>query len=172
MQPLIMTVRGKTPKIDPTALIFPNATIIGDVEIGPQSSIWSQVTIRGDVFAVRIGRETNVQDGTVIHGTYGKCGTTLHDRVTIGHLVMLHGCEIGRGTLVGMGSIVMDGAQIGEHCLIGAGSLITEGTVIPPRSLVMGRPAKVKRELTAEEVAILEQSADNYLLYSSWYSFS
>lgn len=166
----VISVRGFTPKIHPSVLVFPNATIIGDVEIGAKSSIWSHVTIRGDVFAIRIGKETNVQDGTVIHGTYGKCGTTLHDRVTIGHLVMLHGCEIGRGTLVGMGSIVMDGAKVGEHCLVGAGSLITEGSVFPPRSLIVGRPAKVKRELTAEEVALLEQSADNYLLYSTWYS--
>jgi len=165
----VMSVRGLTPKIHESAFIFPNATIIGDVEIGEKSSIWSNVTIRGDVFAVKIGKETNVQDGTVIHGTYKECGTVLHDRVTIGHLVMLHGCEIGRGTLVGMGSIVMDKVKIGENCLVGAGSLVTEGSVFPPRSLILGRPAKVKRELTAEEVALLEQSADNYLLYSSWY---
>lgn len=92
---------------------------------------------------IRIGKEVNVQDGTVIHGTYQKYGTTLHDRVTIGHLVMLHGCEVGKGTLVGMGSILMDGVKVGEHCLIGAGTLLTEGTVIPPRSLVVGRPGKV-----------------------------
>ncbi len=168
-KPLIVSVRGFTPKIDPTAFIFPNATIIGDVEIGEKSSIWSNVTIRGDVFAVKIGKEVNVQDGSVIHGTYKECGTVLQDRVTIGHLVMLHGCEIGRGTLVGMGSIVMDRVKIGENCLVGAGSLVTEGSVFPPRSLILGRPARVKRELTAEEVASLEESADNYLLYSSWY---
>jgi carbonic anhydrase/acetyltransferase-like protein (isoleucine patch superfamily) len=170
MQGHIISVRGFTPKIHPSALVFPNATIIGDVEIGEKSSIWPNVTIRGDVYVIRIGRETNVQDGTVIHGTYQKCGTTLHDRVTIGHQVTLHGCEIGRGTLVGMGSIIMDGAKIGENSLVGAGSLVTEGSVFPPRSLILGRPAKVKRELTAEEVALLEESADNYLLYSSWYS--
>lgn len=165
----LISVRGFTPKVHPSCLVFPNVTLVGDVEIGEKSSIWSNVTIRGDVFSVRIGKETNVQDGTVIHGTYQKCGTVLHDRVTIGHLVMLHGCEIGRGSLIGMGSIVMDHVKIGEHCLVGAGSLVLENSVFPPRSLIVGRPAKVKRELTEEEVAFLEESADNYLLYSSWY---
>lgn len=161
--------RGVSPIIGEDVFVADNARIISDVEIGDRSSIWYNVVIRGDVMPIRIGKEVNVQDGSVIHGTYGKWGTTLHDRVTIGHLVMLHGCEIGRGTLVGMGSIVMDGVQVGEHCLIGAGSLITEGTKIPPRSLVVGRPAKVKRPLTDEEVELLEKSADNYLLYKTWY---
>src|SRR5690606_36258847 len=105
--------------------------------------VWYNVTIRGDVMPIRIEREVNIQDGAVLHGTYQKYACTLNDRVTIGHLVMLHGCEIGAGTLVGMGSIVMDGVRVGHHCLIGAGSLVTEGTIIPPRSLVLGRPAQV-----------------------------
>lgn len=171
MKPLILSILGKSPRIDKTALVFPNATIIGDVEIGEKSSIWSQVTIRGDVYAVKIGKEVNVQDNSVIHGTYGKCGTTLHDRVTIGHSVVLHGCEIGKGTLIGMGSVVMDQAKVGEHCLVGAGSLITEGSEFPDNSLIVGRPAKVKRTLTADEIKLLEHSADNYLLYSTWYDF-
>lgn len=165
----LVQARGISPVIAEGVFIADNARIISDVEIGERSSIWYNVVIRGDVMPIRIGREVNVQDGSVIHGTYGKWGTTLHDRVTIGHLVMLHGCEIGRGTLVGMGSIVMDGVKVGEHCLIGAGSLVTEGTQIPPRSLVVGRPAKVKRALTDEEVELLEKSADNYLLYKTWY---
>ncbi|MFM6929179.1 MAG: gamma carbonic anhydrase family protein [Bdellovibrio sp.] len=162
--------RGKAPVIGKNVFIADNARIIGDVEVGESSSIWYNVTIRGDVMPIRIGNEVNVQDGSVIHGTYQKYGTTLHDRVTIGHLVMLHGCEVGKATLVGMGSILMDGVKIGEHCLIGAGSLLTEGTVIPPRSMVVGRPAKVKRALTDEEVDLLEKSADNYLLYKTWYN--
>lgn len=161
--------RGVSPVVAEDVFIADNARIISDVEVGSGSSIWYNVVIRGDVMPIRIGKEVNIQDGTVIHGTYGKWGTTLHDRVTIGHLAMLHGCEIGRGTLIGMGSIVMDGVKIGEHCLVGAGSLVTEGTEIPPRSLVVGRPAKVKRPLTDEEVEALEKSADNYLLYKSWY---
>lgn len=161
--------RGLTPVIGEKVFLADNARLIGDVEVGDDSSIWYNVTIRGDVMPIRIGKEVNVQDGTVIHGTYQKYGTTLHDRVTIGHLVMLHGCEVGRATLVGMGSILMDGVKVGEHCLIGAGTLLTEGTVIPPRSLVVGRPGVVKRELTDKEVELLEKSADNYLLYKTWY---
>ncbi len=165
----LVKARGKSPVIGEKVFIADNARIISDVKIGDGSSIWYNVVIRGDVMPIRIGKEVNVQDGAVVHGTYGKWGTTLHDRVTIGHLVMLHGCEVGRATLVGMGSILMDGVKVGEHCLIGAGSLLVEGTEIPPRSLVVGRPAKVKRALTDEEVALLEKSADNYLLYKSWY---
>jgi carbonic anhydrase/acetyltransferase-like protein (isoleucine patch superfamily) len=165
----IVPLRGFTPVVEKEVFIADNSRIIGDVQILEGSSIWYNVTIRGDVMPIRIGKEVNVQDGTVIHGTYQKFGTTLHDRVTIGHLVMLHGCEVGRCSLVGMGSILMDGVKVGEHCLIGAGSLLTEGTVIPPRSLVVGRPAKVKRELTEQEIALLEKSADNYLLYKTWF---
>lgn len=161
--------RGVNPVIGEEVFVADNARVIGNVEIGDRSSIWYNVVVRGDVMPIRIGKETNVQDGTVIHGTYGKWGTTLHDRVTIGHLVMLHGCEVGSGTLVGMGSILMDGVKVGSHCLIGAGTLLTEGTEIPARSLVVGRPGKVKRALTDEEVALLEKSADNYLLYKTWY---
>lgn len=169
MSDIFVRARGISPVIAEDVFLADNARVISDVEIGKGSSIWYNVVIRGDVMPIRIGKEVNVQDGAVIHGTYGKWGTTLHDRVTIGHLVMLHGCEIGRCTLVGMGSIVMDGVKVGEHCLIGAGTLLTEGTEIPPRSLVVGRPGKVKRPLTDEEVDLLEKSADNYLLYKTWY---
>lgn len=165
----LIRARDKEPVVEPNVFIADNARIISDVKIESGSSIWYNVTIRGDVMPIRIGKEVNVQDGSVIHGTYGQYGTTLHDRVTIGHLCMLHGCEVGRATLVGMGSILMDGVKVGEHCLIGAGSLLTEGTEIPPRSLVIGRPARVKRPLTDEEVELLEKSADNYLLYKTWY---
>jgi carbonic anhydrase/acetyltransferase-like protein (isoleucine patch superfamily) len=165
----LLSVRGHTPSLEKDVFVADNARIIGDVKVGEKSSIWYNVTIRGDVMPIRLGKEVNVQDGSVVHGTYGKYGTTLHDRVTIGHLVMLHGCEVGRCCLVGMGSIIMDGAKIGEYSLVGAGSLVTEGSDFPPRSLIVGRPARVKRSLTDEEVALLEKSADNYLLYKTWY---
>lgn len=165
-----ISVRGFTPQIHLTCFVADNARVIGDVAMNEGSSVWFNVVIRGDVAPIRIGREVNVQDGSVIHGTFEtQMGTTLEDRVTIGHLVMLHGCHIKRGSLIGMNSTIMDGCVVGEHCLIGAGTLLTEGTVIPPRSLVVGRPGKVKRSLTDEEVALLEKSADNYILYSSWY---
>jgi carbonic anhydrase/acetyltransferase-like protein (isoleucine patch superfamily) len=166
---IIQSLRGFSPQIDSSCFVAPNAVLVGDVVIGERSSVWYNVVIRGDVNSIRIGREVNVQDGTVIHGTYQEHGVVVHDRVTIGHLAMLHGCEIGRASLIGMSSIVMDGVQIGEYSIVGAGSLVTEGSKFPPRSLILGRPAKFKRELSQEEVDLLEQSADNYLLYSSWY---
>lgn len=165
----MIEIRGKKPVIDKSVFVASNATIVGDVEIKGRSSIWFNVVIRGDVAPIRIGKETNIQDGTVIHGTYGKYGCTIHDRITIGHLAILHGCEIHKASLIGMGSIVMDGAEVGEHSLVGAGSLVTEGSKFPPRSLIVGRPAKLKRVLTEAEIRLLEDSADNYLLYSSWY---
>lgn len=165
----VIAVRGFAPVIAQDVFLAPQSVLVGNIQIEEKSSVWFNVTIRGDVNEVKIGREVNIQDGSVIHGTYQEYGTYIEDRVTIGHLVMLHGCRIGRGSLIGMGSIVMDGAEIGENSLVGAGSLVTEGAKFPPRSLILGRPAKLKRQLTQEEVENLEQSADNYLLYSSWY---
>ena len=167
--PIIRECRGKKPKIADNVFIAENAVIIGDVEIGEGSSIWYNVVLRGDVMPIKIGRESNVQDGSVIHGTYEECGTTIGDRVTIGHMVMLHGCTIEDGSLIGMGAIVMDNATVGKHSLVGAGTLVTERKKFAPRSLIVGRPAQVKRELTNEEVQALEDSADHYLLYKSWY---
>lgn len=165
----LIPVRGFTPKLDKDVYLAPNAFLIGDVEVGEKASIWFNVTVRGDVMPIRIGREANIQDGSVLHGTYGKFGCNVGERVTVGHLVTLHGCSIGRETLVGMGCTVMDNAQIGEQCLIGAGSLVTEGMKIPARHLAFGRPAKVIRPLNSEEIESLRLSADNYLLYKSWY---
>lgn len=167
---ILRPCRGKTPKIGKNVFLAENCVIIGDVEIGDESSIWYNVVLRGDVMPIRIGRQTNVQDGTVVHGTYGEYGTTLGDRVTIGHSVVLHGCEVKDAALVGMGAILMDACVVGEHSLIGAGALLTERSIIPPESLVVGRPAKVRRALTSEEVKSLEDSADHYLLYKTWYS--
>lgn len=164
-----ISVRGVMPEVSKGVFVADNARIIGDVKIGAQSSVWYNVTIRGDVMPIRIGKEVNIQDGSVLHGTYQKFGCNVGDRVTIGHLVMLHGCTIGRESLIGMGSIVMDGVEIGEQSIVGAGSLVTEGAKLPPRSLILGRPAKVKRELTEEEIKALSYSADNYLLYKTWY---
>lgn len=166
---MIKTVCGKTPQIGKDVFVAENSAIVGDVQIGDRSSIWYNVTIRGDVMPIKIGSEVNIQDGSVLHGTFKKCGVVIEDRATIGHLVMLHGCSIGEHTLVGMGSIVMDQARIGKKCVVGAGSLVTEGSVFPDGVLILGRPAKVKRPLTQEEIEFLSQSADNYLLYKTWY---
>ncbi len=165
----IISARGFTPSIATDSYIAPSAMVIGDVVLEAGTSVWFNSVIRGDVMPIRIGRESNIQDNCVLHGTYGKFGCTLEDRVTLGHSVILHGCHIGRESLIGMGSIVMDGAVVGEQSLVGAGSLVTEGSKFPPRSLIVGRPAKVKRPLTEEEIKSLAQSADNYLIYKTWY---
>ncbi len=166
---IIKPARGFHPQIGDNNFLAENCAIIGDVILGEACSVWYNVTLRGDVMPIRIGRQANIQDGSVAHGTFGKFGVEIADRVTIGHQVTLHGCKIGFESLVGMGSTVMDGVEIPEHCLVGAGSLVTEGSKFLPNSLILGRPAKFKRELTLEEIASLRQSADNYLMYKTWY---
>jgi carbonic anhydrase/acetyltransferase-like protein (isoleucine patch superfamily) len=166
---MVYPLNGKTPKIGSGSFVAPNATIIGDVIIGERCTIWYNAVLRGDVFAIRIGNETNVQDGTIIHGTYLKCGTTLGNRVSIGHAVILHGCTVDDGSLIGMGSIIMDHAHIPRHCLVGAGSLVTENAKFEEGMLILGRPAKAVRKLNDEELKALEKSADNYLFYKKWY---
>ena len=165
----LITARGATPKLEQDVFVADGAQIIGDVHIGARSSVWFNTTLRGDVMPITIGTETNIQDGSVLHGTFGKYACEVGDRVTIGHSVILHGCKIGTRCLIGMGSIVMDGAEIGEFSVVGAGSLVTEGKKFPPRSLIVGRPAVFKRPLNEDELRFLEQSADNYLLYKTWY---
>lgn len=167
--PTILSIATGTPKIGPDSYIAPTAAIVGDVTMGRGCSVWFNAVVRGDVMPIKIGDETNIQDGTVIHGTYKKCGTTIGNRVTVGHAVVLHGCEIGDRCLIGMGSIIMDNAKISPDSLVAAGSLVTEGSEFPPGVLIMGRPAKVKRELTPEEIAFLNKSADNYTFYQTWY---
>jgi carbonic anhydrase/acetyltransferase-like protein (isoleucine patch superfamily) len=166
---MIRPFRGVRPQIHPTAFIEESAQIIGDVHIGAESSVWFNAVVRGDVFHIRIGERTNVQDGTVIHVSNGTHATILEDEVTVGHNVTLHGCHIERGSLVGIGSIVMDGVRVGAQSLVAAGSLLTPGTQVPPRSLVMGAPARVKRPLTEEEVSSLDIFWKNYIEYTRVY---
>jgi carbonic anhydrase/acetyltransferase-like protein (isoleucine patch superfamily) len=166
---MIRPFRGTHPQIHPTAYIEESAQIIGDVVVGAQSSVWFGAVVRGDVYYIRIGERTNIQDGTVVHVTNGTHATVLEDEVTVGHNVTLHGCHVGRGCLIGMGSIVMDAVEVGEQSLVAAGALVSPGTVIPPRSLVIGVPAKVKRRLTDEEVAGLSVYWQNYIEYTRLY---
>lgn len=168
----LISCRGFTPRIARDVFLAPNATVVGDVEIGEKCSVWFNAVIRGDVMPIRIGRETNIQDGTVVHGTYNKCGTTIGQRVSIGHSVILHGCTIGDETLIGMGTIIMDKAEIGKNCVVGAGSLVTEETKFDEGWLIFGRPAKAVRKLTDEEIKKLALSADNYLFYQTWFDES
>lgn len=166
---MIRPFRGTHPQIHPTAYIEESAQIIGDVHIGEHSSVWFNAVVRGDVHFIRIGNRTNIQDGTVIHVSGGTHETILEDEVTVGHNVTLHGCYIERGSLIGIGSIVMDGVRVGAQSLVAAGSLLSPGTQIPPRSLVMGAPARVKRPLTDEEVTGLEVFWRNYVGYIEMY---
>ncbi len=160
---MIKSFQNLHPKIHETAFVAENAVIIGDVEIGAESSVWYGSILRGDVNYIRIGKRTNIQDASVIHVSSKTHPTILEDEITVGHRVTLHGCYVESGCLIGIGSIILDGAQIGKNSLIAAGSLVTPNTKIPENSLVMGSPAKVKRELTAGEIKDLEKSWQNYV---------
>lgn len=151
------------PKIHDTVFMTDDAIVIGDVEIGEDSSVWYGSVIRGDVNYIRIGARTNVQDMTMIHVSSRTHCTIVEDEVTIGHRVTLHGCHVERGCLIGIGAILMDGVRVGANSLVGAGSLLTPGTQIPPGSLVIGSPARVKRALTDDELAYLDRSWRNYV---------
>jgi carbonic anhydrase/acetyltransferase-like protein (isoleucine patch superfamily) len=139
--------------------------VIGDVEIGEESSVWMAVVIRGDVHRIRIGRRSNLQDGTVVHVMRGTHPTTIGDNVTVGHAALLHGCTIEDGCLIGMGAILLNGVHIGAGSIVAAGSLVVEEMKVPPRSLVMGSPAKVKRPLTDAELQNIQDLADRYVGY-------
>jgi len=160
---MIVPFDNKSPLVHPTAFIAENAVVIGDVEIGEDSSVWFGSVIRGDVNYIRIGARTNIQDHTIIHVNTGTHPTILEDEITVGHRVTLHGCYVESGCLVGIGSIVLDGARIGRNSLIAAGSLVTPNTQIPPRSMVMGAPARVKRELTQNELAGMSRNWQSYV---------
>jgi carbonic anhydrase/acetyltransferase-like protein (isoleucine patch superfamily) len=146
-----------------------SAQVIGDVVIGPHSSVWFNTTIRGDVHFIRIGSYTNIQDNSVIHVTNGKFPTILEDYVTIGHSVTLHGCHIQSNNLIGIGSILLDDVFVEEHCIIAAGALVTPGTRVVSRSLMMGVPARRVRDLTEEEVDSIRQNALRYVEYKNTY---
>jgi len=160
---------GEQPTIHESAYVDESAQVIGKVTIGARSSIWPGTVVRGDVHSIEIGDDTNVQDLSCLHVLKDVYSLHLGDRVSVGHGVMLHGCRIGDGSLIGMRATIMDDARIGEESLVAAGALVTPGFVAPPRSLVMGSPAKVKRELTADELALLDRTWRNYVDYARAY---
>lgn len=166
---MIITHHGVTPQIDPSAYIQQSAHIIGDVHIGAESSVWFNAVVRGDVCFIRIGNRVNIQDNTTIHVFSGGTPTILGTGVSIAHNVVVHACTIHDFTLVGMGAIILDGAEIGKECLIGAGAVVAPRSQIPPRSLVVGNPAKVLRPLRSEEIDRLHQTADNYVRFAHEY---
>ena len=160
---MIHPFKDTKPEIDASALVVDSAQIIGDVKIGEESSVWFNAVIRGDVNHIRVGKRTNIQDGCVLHVARKTLPFQIGDEVTVGHNVTLHACTIGSQCLIGMSATVMDGSEIGEQSIVGAGALVTPNTKIPPRSLVIGSPARVKRELTEEEIRGIRESAANYV---------
>jgi len=167
--PKVLPYDGKAPRLAASAFLAEGSVVVGDVEIGEGSSLWFGTVVRGDVNHVRIGARTNVQDMTVVHVTSRTNPTVIGDDVTIGHRAVLHGCTVKDRCLVGIGAIVLDGAVVGPDAMVGAGALVPPGMVVPPGTLVLGAPAKVRRELTPEEVASLRTSAANYAGYAARY---
>lgn len=162
---MIRPFKSIWPVVDPTAYVDQSAQVIGDVTLGPESSVWMNVVIRGDVHHIRIGARTNIQDLTLIHVMRDAHPTVIGDEVTVGHSAVIHGTTIEDRVLIGMGAVLLNGVHVGHDSIVAAGTLITEGTVIPPRSLVMGRPGRVKRTLSDEDVAEIRWYADNYVRY-------
>ena len=158
----VYEIDGKAPRVDSTAWIAGSAEVMGNVEIGPDASVWFGCVLRGDTEVMRVGEGTNVQDGSVLHADAGM-PLTLGRHVTVGHKVMLHGCTIGDESLIGIGAVVLNGARIGKNCLVGAGSLVTEGKEFPDGSMIMGSPAKAVRQLTPEQIEGLRRSARHYI---------
>ena len=162
---MLRPYKGVLPQVHPSAYIDVSAQVIGDVEIGEASSVWMNVVLRGDVHWIRIGQRSNVQDLTIVHVMRDTHPTTVGDDVTIGHGAIVHGCTLHNRVLVGMGAILLNGVEIGEDSIVAAGTLLPEGTRIPPRSLVMGSPGKVRRELTDADVASVLDFANRYVEY-------
>jgi carbonic anhydrase/acetyltransferase-like protein (isoleucine patch superfamily) len=166
---LLRSYRGKLPVVHETAYIDPAAVVIGDVTIGPHSSVWPGTVIRGDVHWIRIGARTNVQDGSVLHVMREEYPLSLGDNVTVGHGVMLHGCTIEDRCLIGIGSIILNGAHVGAGSIIAAGTLVPERTVVPPGSLFMGSPGKFRKALGPEDQAGILEYAARYVEYKEIY---
>ena len=166
---MIRPFQGTKPTVPASCYIEDTGIVIGDVVMGEECSVWFHAVIRGDVHYIRIGSRTNVQDLCMLHVTHDTHPLIIGSEVTVGHSVVLHGCTVKDRVLIGMGAIVMDGAVIGENSVVGAGALITEGTIVPPKSLILGAPARVKRPVTDQELAWITESADNYVKYARQY---
>jgi carbonic anhydrase/acetyltransferase-like protein (isoleucine patch superfamily) len=162
---MLRPYRGQLPRVHPSAFIDDSAQVIGDVEIGEHSSVWMCVVIRGDVHRIRIGRRSNIQDGTIVHVMKDTHPTVIGDDVTVGHAAVVHGCTIEDCCLIGMGSILLNGVTVGTGSIIAAGTLLPEGMQVPPRSLVMGAPGKVRRTLSDADLDDIQMYADRYVAY-------
>ncbi len=168
--PVILPVKGVLPIFGNNCYIAPNATIVGDVVMGDDCSIWFNAVLRGDVNTIRMGNKVNVQDGAVIHCTYQKAPTILGNNISIGHNAIVHGCVIYDNVLIGMGAIVMDNAEIGSNSIIAAGSVVLENTRVKPGSIYAGVPARRIKEISQEMISgEIDRIANNYVMYSSWF---
>ena len=169
--PVILPVKGVLPQMGANCFIAPNATIVGDVIMGDECSVWFNAVIRGDVNSIRMGNKVNVQDGAVIHCTYQKTKAIIGNNVSIGHNAIVHGCVIEDNVLIGMGSIVMDNAKVGTNSIVAAGAVVLENTVIEPGCIYAGVPAKKVKDISQELISgEINRIANNYLMYSSWFT--
>lgn len=170
MKPLILPVNGVHPEIPEDCYVAPNATIVGDVVMGNECSVWFNAVVRGDVNSIRMGNKVNVQDGAVIHCTYQKTKTVIGNNVSIGHNAIVHGCEVEDNVLIGMGAIVMDRVKIGSNSIVAAGAVVLEDTIIEPGSIYAGVPAKKVKDISPELLkGEVERIANNYVMYSGWF---
>lgn len=170
MKALIMEVNGKSPQMGKECWLAPNATLVGDVIMGDNCTVWFNAIIRGDVHEIRIGNDTNIQDGAVIHCTYKKAGTYIGNRVSIAHNAIVHGCTIHDDVLIGMGAVVMDGAIVHSGAVIAAGAIVLANTVVEANSIYAGMPAKKVKDTGPEMLEVIERTAKNYPMYSKWFS--
>ena len=167
---IILPVKGIHPKWGEKCFIAPNATIVGEVVMGNNCSVWFNAVIRGDVNSITIGNDTNIQDGAVVHATYLKAATHIGNRVSVGHNAIVHGCVVKDNVLIGMGAIVMDNAMVEEYCIIAAGAVVLENTICETGHLYAGTPAKKIKPITEEQRALLNKLPDNYIMYSDWFN--
>lgn len=168
--PVILPVNNILPSFGANCFIAPNATIVGDVQMGDNCSVWFNAVVRGDVNSIRIGNKVNIQDGAVLHCTYKKTTVTLGNNVSIGHNAIVHGCKVNDNVLIGMGAIVMDNCEIGSNTIIAAGAVVTEGTVVPSGCIFAGVPAKKIKDISQELISgEIDRIANNYLMYSGWF---
>lgn len=167
---LILSIKGVFPKLGDNCFIAPNATIIGDVVMGNECSVWFSAVIRGDVNSIRIGNKVNIQDGAVLHCTYQKTKLNLGNNVSVGHNAIVHGCDVKDNVLIGMGAIIMDNCVIGSNTIIAAGSVLKEGTLVPSGCIYAGVPAKKVKDISVELIeGEINRIANNYLMYSDWF---
>lgn len=167
---IIKTINGNTPKFGEDCFIAENATIVGEVSMGDQCSIWFNAVLRGDVHFIKIGNKVNIQDGAIVHCTYQKSPTTIGNNVSIGHNAIVHGCTLHDNVLVGMGSIIMDDCVVESNSIIAAGAVLTKGTQVPSGTIFAGVPAKKIKDVSAElSAGEIDRIADNYVKYSSWF---